>query len=77
MFGRQALSNTDMAASEPEPIVTYGSLSVEPWGAIVKSCGPVLSKPPSTSAAPMWPWYWNKRCFSNVMAVTTRGRLRV
>lgn len=30
MLGRHALSNTDMAASDPEPIVTYGSLSVEP-----------------------------------------------
>jgi hypothetical protein len=26
------VSNTDMAASEPEPMVTYGFLSVEPWG---------------------------------------------
>lgn len=57
MLGRQLLSKTAMAARLPDPIVTYGSLSVEPWGWIVKSCGPVASTPPRTSAAPISPWY--------------------
>ncbi len=30
MFARQPDSNTAIAANEPEPMVTYGSLSVEP-----------------------------------------------
>ena len=46
-----------MAASEPEPMVTYGSLSVEPWGWMVNRCAPVASTPPNTSAAPIPPWY--------------------
>ena len=53
--GFQLLSKTAMAARLPDPIVTYGSLSVDPCGWIVKSCGPVMSTPPRTSAAPMFP----------------------
>ena len=55
MSGFQFVSNTAMAARLPDPIVTYGSLSVEPWGWIVNKCGPVASTPPNTSAAPICP----------------------
>jgi hypothetical protein len=57
MSGCHVDSNTAIAASEPEPIVTYGSLSVDPCGATVNRCAPVESTPPRTSAAPIWPWY--------------------
>lgn len=88
-FGLHPDSNTAIAASEPEPIVTYGNLSVDPCGWMVNKWAPVASTPPSTSAAPMWPWYllhhqrmrlqihqethWKSRCLSMVIAVTTRG----
>jgi len=49
----QPFSNTAIAAKLPEPIVTYGSLSVEPCGCIVNRWGPVASTPPRTRAAPM------------------------
>lgn len=39
------------------PMVTYGSLSVDPCGYTQYRCGPVESTPPSTNAALMWPWY--------------------
>jgi hypothetical protein len=55
-FGLHPDSNTAIAASEPEPIVTYGNLSVDPCGWMVNKWAPVASTPPSTSAAPMWPW---------------------
>jgi len=48
MCSLYADSKTAMAASEPEPMVTYGSLSVEPWAWTVKSWGPVASTPPTT-----------------------------
>jgi hypothetical protein len=61
MLAFQPLSKTAMAARLPEPMVTYGSLSVEPCGWMVKRCGPDASTPPSTSAAPIWPWYLRGR----------------
>ena len=75
MLGFHLLSKTAIAARLPEPIVTYGSLSVEPWGWMVKRWGPVESTPPRTSAAPTWPWYLKSICLSIVIAVTTLGFL--
>ena len=57
MPGFHPVSNTAIAARLPEPIVTYGNLSVDPWGWMVKRWGPVASTPPRTRAAPIWPWY--------------------
>ena len=70
-------SKTAIAASEPEPMVTYGRLSVEPCGYTVYSDGPLQSMPPSTSAALTLPWYRKSMRFSIVHAVTTRGCLPV
>ena len=48
-------SKIAMAFNDPDPIVTKGSLSVDPCGAILNKCGPVQSIPPNTNAAPICP----------------------
>lgn len=72
MFAFHSLSKTAIAAKLPDPIVTYGSLSVDPWGWTVNKCAPVESTPPSTRAAPMWPWYL-KAYVGKVIQASTRS----
>jgi hypothetical protein len=70
--GRKPFSNTAIAASDPDPIVTYGSESVDPCGWMEYSAGPLTSTPPSTRAADTCPWYLYRCCFNRRHAVFTR-----
>ena len=72
MFSLKSASNTAIAANEPDPIVANGRESLLPCGCTLKRCGPLMSTPPSTSAAPTCPWYLNRCVLSMVSAVTTR-----